>query len=87
MLAFQRRMQDQEARSNCQSLFGMRKIPCDNTIRSRLDGCPCDACNALFPHRLDGRLFVALDGIEFHNSCKIKCDHCSTHHVGKAKTP
>ena len=102
MLAFQRRMQDQEARSNCQSLFGMRKIPCDNTIRSRLDGCPRDACNALFPHcldtlaqhdapdpfpRLDDRLLIALVGIEFHNSCNIKCDHCSTRHLGKAKTP
>ena len=90
-LAFQRRMEEQEARSNCQSLFGIHKIPCDNTIRSRLDGCPSDAFNALFPLcldtlaqngalepflRLDGRLLVALDGIEFHKSYKIKCDSC-----------
>ena len=101
-LAFQRRMQDAEARSNCQSLFGIHETPCDNTVRSLLDGCPSDAFNDLFPlcletlaqHgaldpflRLEGRLLVALDGIEFHKSCKIKCDSCSTRHVGKAKTP
>ena len=101
-LAFQRRMQDTEARSNCQSLFGINQTPCDNTVRSLLDGCPSDAFNSLFllcletlaQHgaldpflRLDGRLLVALDGIEFHKSYKIKCDSCSTRHVGKAKTP
>ena len=101
-LAFQRRMEEEEARSNCQSLFGINKTPCDNSIRSLLDGCPSDAFNALFPRcletlaqhdaldpflRLDGRLLVALDGIEFHKSYKIKCDSCSTRHVGKAKTP
>ena len=101
-LAFQRRMQDAEARSNCQSLCGINSIPGDSTIRSLLDGCPSDAFDALFPlcldtlarHgapdpflRLDGRLLVAPDGIEFHKSCKIRCDHRSTRHVGKAKTP
>ena len=101
-LAFQRRMQDEQARSNCQSLFGINKVPCDNSIRSLLDGCPSDAFNALFPLcldtlaqngaldpflRLDGRLLVALDGIEFYKSYKIHCDSCSTRHVGKAKTP
>ena len=42
-LAFQRRMQDQEARSNCQSLFGIERIPTDNCIRYLLDDCPSDA--------------------------------------------
>ena len=101
-LAFQRRMQKQQARSNCQSLFGIERIPTDNCIRSLLDGCPSDAFNALFPlcldtlddHaalrpflRLDNRLLIALDGIEFQSSYKIHCDHCCTRHVGKAKTP
>ena len=52
-LAFQRRMQEEEARSNCQSLFGIERIPTDNCIRSLLDGCPSDAFNALFPACLD----------------------------------
>lgn len=101
-LAFQRRMQDAEARSNCQSLFGIERIPSDNGIRSLLDGCPTDAFDALFPAcletladngalapflRLDNRLLIALDGIEFSKSYKIHCKHCSTRHVGKAKTP
>ena len=101
-LAFQRRMQEEEARSNCQSLFGIERIPTDNCIRSLLDGCPSDAFNALFPAcldtlaehgalapflRLDNRLLIALDGIEFHKSYKIHCDCCSTRHVGKARTP
>ena len=101
-LAFQRRMQDAEARSNCQSLFGIERIPSDNGIRSLLDGCPTDAFDALFPAcletladhgalapflRLDNRLLIALDGIEFSKSRKIHCQHCSTRHVGKAKTP
>ena len=101
-LAFQRRMQDQEQRSNCQTLFSIGRIPCDNSIRSLLDGCPSDAFDALFPAcldtlaqhaaldpflRLEGRLLIALDGIEFHKSYKIHCDCCSTRHVGKAKTP
>ena len=85
-LAFQRRMQEEEARSNCQSLFGIGRIPTDNCIRYLLDGCPSDAFNALFPacldtlakhgalapfQRLDKRLLIALDGIEFHKSYKI----------------
>ena len=101
-LAFQRRMQDEEARSNCQSLFGIERIPTDNCIRNLLDGGPADACNPLFPacldtlaehgalapfQRLDQRLLIALDGIEFHNSYKIHCDRCCTRHVGQAKTP
>ena len=76
-------MQDEEARSNCQSLFGIERIPTDNCIRDLLDGCPSEAFDALFPAcldtlaehgarapflRLDGRLLLALDGIEFHKS-------------------
>ena len=101
-LAFQRRRQDEEARSNCQSLFGIERIPTDTCIRDLLDGGPSDAFDALFPAgldtlaehgarapflRLDGRLLIALDGIEFHKSYKIHCDHCGTRHVGQAQTP
>ena len=82
-LDFQRRMQEQSARSNCHSLFGVGKIPGDNSIRNLLDGLDPDRCADLFPlcldtlrdHggldpflRLDGRLLIALDGIQFHGS-------------------
>jgi len=100
-LSFQRRIEDEEARSNCQSLFGIGRIPTDNTIRNLLDGCPSDAFDSLFPRclealdengalepfrRLDGRIPVALDGIEFHKSGKVKCPLCSIRHVGNDKT-
>ena len=100
-LAFQSRMQDHEQRSNCQSLFHIERIPTDNCIRSLLDAGPADAFDALFPdcldtldrhgalqpfRRLDNRLLIALDGIEFHKSDTIHCNQCCTRHVGKAKT-
>ena len=42
-LAHQRRLEEGHGRSNCQSLFGMGKIPSDNRIRNmpgrRLQSC------------------------------------------------
>ena len=64
--------------------------------------CPTDLFDDLFPHcleiladhgalepflRLDGRLLIAVDGIEIQKSYKIHCPHCSTRHVGTNKTP
>ena len=37
-LSFQRKMEETLPRSNCQTLFGMEKIPTDNHIRNTLDG-------------------------------------------------
>ena len=100
-LDFQRRMQKKDARSHCQSLFGVGKIPCDNHIRNLLDGHDPDhfaplfaAClqtahdhAALDPFlRLDGRVAIALDGIQLQCSNAIHCDQCSTRHVGQHKT-
>ena len=36
-LAFQRRLENARNKSNCQSLFGIGKIPSDNYIRNKLD--------------------------------------------------
>src|ERR1700745_3688054 len=36
-LAFQRRLEIGDGRSNCQTLFGIQKIPSDNYIRKMLD--------------------------------------------------
>ena len=36
-LAHQRRLQTGQGRSNCETLFGMRKIPGDSQIRAKLD--------------------------------------------------
>jgi hypothetical protein len=36
-LAHQRQLEQGQGRSNCQTLFGMAAIPCDNQIRAMLD--------------------------------------------------
>ena len=101
-LDFQRRMLEASARSNCHSLFGVGDIPCSNHIRNLLDGPDSSLLSDLFPlcldtlrdHgaldpflRLDGRLLVALDGIQIHCSDSIHCEQCSVRHVGRHKTP
>ncbi len=101
-LAFQRRMQDDVGRSNCQTLFGMQGIPSDGQIRNLLDRLVPDSFQLLFRHLLDtlrskgdfspfvrlrDRILVALDGLEFHSSRTIHCQQCSSRHTGKDKRP
>jgi len=92
-LSFQRKLEKGHGRSNCQTLFGIEKIPSDNYIRDMLDGAdpallaPCfedterlllePAMREAFG-RLDGRTLVALDGTEYFRSQKIVCPHCQT---------
>ena len=47
-LAHQRALAHGRGRSNCQTLFGMTKIPSDNHIRKMLDGVPADHFASLF---------------------------------------
>ena len=92
-LSFQRTLERGQGRSNCQTLFGIEKIPSDNYIRDMLDGAdpallaPCfkrteelllePAMREAFS-RLGGRTLVALDGTEYFCSQKIACPHCQT---------
>jgi len=92
-LAHQRSLEEGSKTSNCQSLFGMKRIPTDNHIRSMLD--PADPAlvqpafdqvvEGLREHggmkgfqRLGGRTLIALDGTEYFCSQKIGCLHCQT---------
>lgn len=87
-LAHQRRLEEGQGRSNCQTLFGMTAIPTGAYIRLTLDGAPPDTFDPLFyrvletpgvlePFRcLDGRPVVALDGTEHFCSRKIHCPRC-----------
>jgi hypothetical protein len=92
-LSHQKQLEKGHGRSNCATLFGIKRIPCDTTIRSMLD--PADPkllfpvfntvlaeverTDGLQPFRcLGGHVLVALDGTEFFNSYKINCEHCST---------
>jgi hypothetical protein len=101
-LAHQRRFEAGHGQSNCASLFGIAKIPCDNHIRDMLDPAPPVLLHPVFAEavdqirhidagldvfrRLDGRLLIALDGSEYHCSRKIHCQHCSTRLRGKGET-
>src|SRR3954470_2046938 len=92
-LDHQRQLETGHGRSNCQTLFGIDRIPSDNHIRAGLDPVAPDH---LFPgfgeavaalersgglaafQRLGSRVLIALDGTEYHRSTKIQCPHCST---------
>jgi hypothetical protein len=100
-LSFQRKLEKGCGRSNCQTLFGIEKIPSDNYIRDMLDGAdpallaPCfaDMERLLFEPamreafgRLGGQTLVALDGTEYFCSQKIACPHCQTRKRSNGKT-
>lgn len=101
-LAHQRHLETGQGRSNCQTLFGMRKIPGDGQVRAMLDPvepthfypmfadivAELDQSGGLDAMRcLDGHVLIALDGTEFHASDKVHCPNCSHRQRGKDKTP
>jgi hypothetical protein len=99
-LSHQRRFEEGHGRSNCQSLFGISKIPSDNHIRDMLDAAPPELLHPVFAEaidlleatpggldgfrRLGGHVLIALDGTEYHCSKTIHCPHCSTRLRGKS---
>jgi len=100
-LSFQRSLEKGQGRSNCQSLFGIEKIPSDNYIRDMLDEAdpallaPCfERLETLLAEppmrqafaRLGGRTLVAWDGTEYFCSQKIGCPHCLTRERSNGKT-
>jgi DDE family transposase len=100
-LAFQRVLEKGQGRSNCQTLFGIERIPSDNYVRDMVDEAdpallaPCfEQLEALLAEpamrqafgRLGGRICVALDGTEYFCSQKIDCPHCLTRARSNGKT-
>jgi hypothetical protein len=100
-LAHQRYLETGQGRSNCQTLFGMGKIPCDNQTRAMLDPIEPAHFYPLFAdivaelqqfggldamRCLDGRVLIALDGTEYHCSREIRCANCSHRKRGKDKS-
>jgi hypothetical protein len=94
-LAHQRQLQEGpgHGRSNCETLFEMAGIPCDNHIRAMLDPVEpklffpvfntafeaMDECGGLDAFRqLGGHVLIALDGTEYFRSNDIHCGNCST---------
>ena len=100
-LAHQRHLETGQGRSNCETLFGIRKIPGDSQIRAKLDPvdpavfhpmfgdilAELEPCGGLAEMRcLDDALLIALDGTEYHCSDKIHCANCSHRKRGKSGT-
>ena len=98
-LAHQRHLETGQGRSNCETLFGMRKIPGDGQIRAKLDAVEPVMFHPMFAdivaeleqsggleamRGLDGLVLIALDGTEFHCSDKIHCSNCSHRKRGKS---
>lgn len=92
-LAFQRTLEKGHGRSNCQTLFGIEKIPSDNYIRDRLDAADPALLRPCFERmehllatpplrqafgRLGERTLIAWDGTEYFCSQKLGCPHCLT---------
>jgi hypothetical protein len=100
-LAHQRRFEEGFGRSNCETLFGLSKIPSDNHIRDMLDPAAPALLHPVFGavvdrlegiqggldvfRRLGGLLPIALDGTQHYSSGKIHCPHCLTRLRGKTK--
>jgi hypothetical protein len=92
-LSYQRSLEEGRKTSNCQTLFGMAKIPTDNHIRSMLDPVHPSHLQPVFDQvieilgehgglddfqRLGRRALIALDGTEYFCSQKLGCPHCQT---------
>ena len=92
-LAFQRALEKDHGRSNCQTMFGIGNIPSDNYIRDALDKADPTLLQRYF-ERIEtllaeplmrqalgpfrGRTLIARDGKEHLCSQKPGCPNCST---------
>ncbi len=99
-LSYQRSLEEGRKTSNCQTLFGMERIPTDNHIRSMLDPVHPSHLQPAFDQvvttlcayggmkefqRLDKRILIALDGSEYFSSQKLGCPHCQTRRRANGK--
>ena len=79
VLSHRRDLAQGQGRSNCETLFGMNAIPCDNHIRAMLGALEPEHFAPVFGailavlegsggietfHRVDGHVPIALDGTE-----------------------
>lgn len=100
-LAHQRHLETARGRSNCQTLFGIDKIPGDSQVRTMLDPIEPGQFFPVFAdvlatlretggleqmQVLGGHTLIALDGTEFHCSDKIQCPNCSHRQRGRKGT-
>ncbi len=105
MLAFDRRARGPEARPelvhNLKTLFGIGHVPCDTSLRERLDEVDPQALRPAFKAvfsefqrgggleampTIDGRYLVSIDGTEHFCSRSIKCKRCSQRNLRSGET-
>lgn len=99
-LAHQRHLAAGHGRSNCQTLFAMDRIPCDNQIRGMLDPVEPRQFHPAFAAALaeleqsgaidqlrvlNGHVLIALDGSEYYRSTELHCPNCSTRKHGNGE--
>lgn len=100
-LLHQEGLKRRRGRSNAESLFGMKKLPSDNQIRSMLDPVQPSYVTPLFRVIYKGlaergvlkefrshanSLLIALDGTEYFSSQKIQCANCSQRALSNGQT-
>jgi hypothetical protein len=84
-------MKAKRRRNNMETLFGVSEIPCDNKIRELMDGIDPGALSGVFMDNLrtaeeagalkeyrvlEGGVLLAIDGLWYHASQKVRCGHC-----------
>ncbi len=92
-LQHRRQLAEGQGRSNCETLFGMTKIPGDSQVRAMLDPVSPDHFHPAFAGALEhlrhsgglsgftclGRhVLIALDGTEYQRCAKVHCPQCSS---------
>jgi hypothetical protein len=93
LVQFQKRMEEQQGRSNLHTLFGVKQVPGDTQLRDILDTVPGERLTPVFKdfferlrrHKhldsyavLPNTLMCTIDGTHYHSSNKIHCDCCLT---------
>ncbi len=91
-LSHQNLMEKERGNNNGRTLFGIQKIPSDNSIRGLLDPISPESCFGVFQQihtqlfsqeikdryrSINDTFLIAIDGTWFHSSEKIHCDECS----------
>lgn len=100
-LAHQRDMKLRKGRSNAESLFELRKIPCDNQVRKLLDPVNPEYLQSVYRNvflalertevlksrrSYAKQLLVAIDGTEYFSSKNIECENCNHRELSNGKT-
>ena len=90
LLQFDKACRDQDKLQNIKSMYGVKDVPCDTTMRERLDNLTIDPIQKAM-HDLIGQIqrsqalqqwdfmetkLVGLDGTQFFSSNEVHCNHC-----------